>query len=149
MLVIASESIFIFLSLALFSCFVFLILRILPLPSPSRLFPPLQLSLELLVLPRAALGGGSFSPPIGVTGRGTRCCISWYPKALPALLRFGDEETQAGNGIGVSAERCLSQASFYFFILTPLYLTARSLEIQPVLPPHAVPTRCALSVSTS
>lgn len=81
---------------------------------------------------------------------GTRCCFSWYTEALPLLLCFGEEETKAGNGIRVSAEHCLSQASFlYYFILTLLYLTALSLEIRSMLFLHAVPTWCTLYVSTS
>lgn len=81
---------------------------------------------------------------------GMRCRFSWYTEALPLLLCFGEEETKAGNGIRVSAEHCLSQASFlYYFILTLLYLTALSLEIWSMLFLHAVPTWCTLYVSTS
>lgn len=75
-----------------------------------------------------------------------RCRSSWYTEALPLLLCFGEEETKAGDGIRVSAEHCLSQASFlYDFLLTPLYLTALSLELRAMLSLHAVPTWCTLS----
>lgn len=81
---------------------------------------------------------------------GMRCRFSWYTEALPLLQCFGEEETKAGNGIRVSAEHCLSQASFlYYFILTLLYLTALSLEIWSMHFLHAIPTWCTLYVSTS
>lgn len=56
---------------------------------------------------------------------GVRCRFSWYTEALPPLLRFGEEEPEAGNGIRVSAEHSRSQAAFLQpLILILLYLTA-------------------------
>lgn len=82
--------------------------------------------------------------------QGMRCRFPWYTEALPPLLRFGEEEPEAGNGIRVSAEHSLSQASFlYPLILILLYLTALSLEIWSMVFLHAVPIWCTLHVSTS
>lgn len=97
----------------------FLILHFFPFPSPSCLFPPLWLFLELPVFPQAALGKGSSSTalqPAELFVRGIRCRFSWYTEALPLLLCFGEEETKAGNGIRVSAEHCLSRASFLYYL---------------------------------
>lgn len=84
-------------------------------PSPSCLFPLLSLLLELPVLP------GQLWPELPLwplssqrSSLSVRCCSSWYTEALPLLLCFGEEETKAGDGIRVSAEHCLSQASFLY-----------------------------------
>lgn len=131
------------------SLFFFLPLPILPVSTSLALAGA---ALQTLAAPDGASSSAALQPA-ALRGRATRCRSSWYTEALPLLLCFGEEETKAGNGIRVSAEHCLSQASFffyyYYFILTLLYLTALSLEIRSMLFLHAVPTWCTLYVSTS
>lgn len=131
--------------------FFFLPLPVLPVSTSLALAGA---ALQTLAAPDGASSSAALQPA-ALRGRATRCRSSWYTEALPLLLCFGEEETKAGNGIRVSAEHCLSQASFSFlfffydFILTLLYLTALSLEIRSMLFLHAVPTWCTLYVSTS
>lgn len=96
--------------------FFFLPLPVLPVSTSLALAGA---ALQTLAAPDGASSSAALQPA-ALRGRATRCRSSWYTEALPLLLCFGEEETKAGNGIRVSAEHCLSQASFsfLFFFMT-------------------------------
>lgn len=128
-------------SLCLFGFFFFPNSPFFPLP-----LPVLPVSTSLALPGAASFPQAALTTSCSSAGR----AVLLVHRGPSSAAELWEEETKAGKGIRVSAEHCLSQASFlYSFILTLLYLTALSLEIRSMLALHAVPSWCTLHVSTS